>query len=312
MRKQLEYHWNLGCYDEERGKLRESFSRDGTPAAREPYIDNGHPYWTMLGFAFYGIKPDDSFWTAPDEQLPVEKGDFVEKFDGPKFLLSGNQRTGEVKWVMAQNSAKREPYRDKYSKFSWSSHFAFNSSADPKLGMIPLDQALVLSNIFTDERATRAPNGVIEGKLLPDGVETRWWARIGETKIEVTSRVRLIGEFEERTHRFTVPPELRKKLFFEEGSYTVATPIVDKFYQLARSASGVIGAWSIRGYGEAAIDAVNDQNLIHKAGFLLRLRGTMLPEELPIVAALFYASPNPPPLPDVLRRAEELIKAWKE
>jgi hypothetical protein len=55
VRKQLEYHWSLGCFDERRGKLRETYTADETPVTREPYVDNGHPYWTMLGFAFLGI-----------------------------------------------------------------------------------------------------------------------------------------------------------------------------------------------------------------------------------------------------------------
>ena len=69
----------------------------------------------MLGFAFLGIPKDDPFWTENEEPLPVEKEDYALKFDGPKFLLSGAKRTGEVRWVMSQNAAKREPYRDKYS-----------------------------------------------------------------------------------------------------------------------------------------------------------------------------------------------------
>src|SRR5439155_12969437 len=155
-------------FDERAGKLRETFSRDGTPVTREPYVDNGHPYWAMLGFAFLGLAKDDPFWSAKEEPLPVEKDDFLLRFQGPKFLLAGMKRTGEVRWIQSQNSAKRDAYRDKYGKFSWSSHFGFNSSNN----RIPPDQTLVFRVKESSQEATRAPGGVTEGKLLDDGVET--------------------------------------------------------------------------------------------------------------------------------------------
>ena len=253
VRNQLEYHWRMGCYDEQRGKLRESFSADGTPAAREPYIDNGHPYWAMLGFAFYGIKPDDPFWTAPEEKLPVEQGDFVEKFDGPKFYVTGNQRTGEVKWFMALNAAKREPYRDKYSKLSWSSHFAFNSISDKDDPRVPADQALVFRNLETGVSATRAPAGVTGGKLLDDGVETTWFAQLGDWKFSVVSTVRFRdrGDTETRTHIVTAPADAVGKVEVLEGSFSA--PSLER-----------ISLKPLKGYERAEVQELENANLIHK------------------------------------------------
>jgi hypothetical protein len=87
VRKNIEYHWSMGCFDEQRGKLRETFSADETPVTRETYIDNGHPYWAMLGFAFLSIRRRP-FWTQEEEPLPVEKGDYVYASTVPKFLLT--------------------------------------------------------------------------------------------------------------------------------------------------------------------------------------------------------------------------------
>jgi hypothetical protein len=133
----------------------------------------------------------------------VETAGFSLKFDGPKFILNGNQQTGEVKWLMSQNAAKRDAYREKYSKFSWSSHFGFNATGEKDKP--PADQALVFRRIADGVCATRAPAGVTEGKLLDDGVETKWFAMLGDWRFDVVSRVRLIGEYEERTHRIVAP-----------------------------------------------------------------------------------------------------------
>jgi hypothetical protein len=298
VRRQLEYHWSLGCYDAEKGKLRESFTRDGTGVTREPYVDNGHPYWTMLGFAFFGIKADDPFWTAAEEPLPVEKGDFVEKFDGPKFLLSGTKRTGEVRWVMSQNAAKREPYRDKYSKFSWSSHFGFNSINDKE--RVPADQALVFRNIETGACATRAPAGVTAGKLLDDGVGTSWFAQLGDWKIEVVSRVRIVGEFEERTHRITAPAEAVGKVEIVEGSR--AKPV---------DGPELVHLWPIRGYDRVETATLDMANLLYAKVSFQQAIGKLTGPQV-TVALISYASPKPPATDEVMRRGEELKSAWRE
>jgi hypothetical protein len=221
-RKQLEYHWSLGCFDEASGKLRESFSRDDTNVTREIYVDNGHPYWAMLGFPFLSLSKDDPFWTAEEELLPVEKGDFVTRFEGPRAMLVGTKRTGEVRWVQARNSAKRDAYRDKYSKFVWSSHFGFCASKDAD--HVPPDQALVFQEIATGKEATRAPNGVTDGKLLDDGVETTWWAKLGEWKFEVVSTVRLKAGVIKRSHHIDAPQEAFGKVKVLEGSFAAPQP----------------------------------------------------------------------------------------
>src|SRR4030095_9392826 len=123
----------LRCFDDEAGKLRETYAFNGisgTDVAREPYIDNGHPYWAMLGLGFLSIPKKDPFWTAPEEYLPVTRGSYLVRFEGPRFLVAGFYESGEVRWIQAQNSAKRDTYRDKYSKFAWSNYFAFCASTD--------------------------------------------------------------------------------------------------------------------------------------------------------------------------------------
>src|SRR5687767_2219518 len=44
VRTHIQWWWDIGAYDERLGKLREPLTPDGTMAATDPYIDNGHPY----------------------------------------------------------------------------------------------------------------------------------------------------------------------------------------------------------------------------------------------------------------------------
>lgn len=303
VRKQLEYHGSLGCFDERRGKLREGYSREETPAAREGYIDNGHPYWAMLGFAFLGIRRSDPFWTADEEPLPVEQGDFQLTFDGPKFLLTGTQRTGEVRWTHSLNAPKREPYRDKYAKFCWSSHFAFNSSGDRE--NVPPDQALVFRNVETGACATRAVTGIVGGaaggRLLPGaaGVETTWFAQLGDWRFDVVSRIRILGEYEERTHRITAPAAAVGKVELIEGTYAVPP-----------DGPEMIHLWPIAGYEKVEEQTLENVNLIHRSVRLLKTTCRLTATET-TVASLHFASPKPPPKEEMIRRGEELKKTWK-
>jgi hypothetical protein len=312
VRGQLEYHWSLGCFDEQRGKLRETYSAAGTPVTREPYVDNGHPYWTMLGFAFLSIPKEDPFWTDKEEPLPVEKGDYVQRFDGPKFLVSGNKASGEVRWIQAQNSAKRDAYRDKYSKFAWSSHFGFCALKDAD--KVAPDQALVFRETATGKEATRAPGGVTDGKLLDDGsgVETQWLAQLGEWKLEVTSRVRLLGDFEERTHVVTAPAEAVGKVELLEATYALGDggKPVDTTEYTTDSNGATIGLWRLAGYDRAERQNLRGANLVNEESYFLTALGPLTSARATF-ATLTYATPKRPDWDDVERRAAELKKRWK-
>src|SRR5439155_1113120 len=50
--------------------------------------------------------------------------------------------------------------------------------------------------------------GVIDGKLTGDGVQTNWWAKLGDWRLEILTKLRIVGEFEQRTHELTLPPEI--------------------------------------------------------------------------------------------------------
>ena len=39
----------------------------------------------------FAIPANDPFWTAEEEPLPVEKGDYAIRFEGPKMLVTGHE-----------------------------------------------------------------------------------------------------------------------------------------------------------------------------------------------------------------------------
>jgi hypothetical protein len=213
LRRNLDFHWSIGAYDEARGKLRETYSASGSRAICDSYIDNGHPYWGMQAFACYLIPARDPLWTAPEEPLPVERSDFRVRFEALKMMLTGSKSSGQVRWLQALTYRGGSEYRDKYTKFSYSSHFPFNLLKE-KDGVAG-DAALYFRDPLTGVVAARA--GIKRGELIENGVEIEWWTVLEKQRIDVVSRVEVMGDVEKRTHTVTAPREVEAF----EGSYAL-------------------------------------------------------------------------------------------
>jgi hypothetical protein len=316
VRLNLAYHWGLGAFDAERGKLRESLSAEGTPSIRESYIDNGHPYWCTLGMLLYAIPADDPFWTAAEEPLPVERGDYVVRFEGPRMLVAGTRDSGQVRWLQARNTPKFPSYRDKYVKFVASSHFPYNILEDEKY--VPWDQALVLRSLTSGVSATRT--AVVEGELLEDGVRTLWSTELDGRKIEVESRIRLLGDFDERTHEVRLPAGMEVEVLDGSHALGLATDEVPEVrggprWQSLRSPlrGHLVASWAVGGFDRIERTEWFDEarttrvNLVHPRMVVGTLLGTAKGRAR--FSSLHYASPRPFSEPELLRRATALLNA---
>jgi hypothetical protein len=211
VRRNLEFHWGIGAFDQACGKLRETYSTVGSRAICDSYIDNGHPYWGMQAFVFYLIPARDPFWTAREEPLPVERADFRVRFEALKMMLMGSKASGQVRWLQALTYRGGPDYRDKYTKFSYSSHFPFNLLKEKD--RVAADAALYFRDPRTGVVAARV--GIKRGELIENGVEIEWWTMLEKHRIEVVSRVEVSGDSEKRSHTVTTPVEVEAI----EGSY---------------------------------------------------------------------------------------------
>ena len=333
MRKNFEWWWQMGAYDKKLGKLRETLSPEGSPEVTESYIDNGHPYWAMLAFTFFSIPATDALWTAPEEELPVEKGDYTVKIAGPKMIVAGTKASGQVRWVQALNTPRRDYYRDKYNKFAWSSSFPFNVMQNDKK-RAPWDQALVLRDGATGVCACRIfPD---QGELLDDGVRTTWSTKINGRGVRVVSTIQLVGEFEHRSHRlsFQAAPaaELDRaaRAIIEalEGSYALGLAEEEEperqqgpGWVAIRSARSrkLLVSWKVSGH--EAIDIVQGFTPENRPGVNLvypRMAVISLSKKLEsarpnaiTLTSLHYASPKPMSMDQIQMQAQELIQRWK-
>jgi hypothetical protein len=317
VRTHLNWWWRIGAYDEQLGKLPETLTAEGTPAASDPYIDNGHPYWTMLSYTLFSIPKSDVFWTAKEEPLPVEQSDFSVRFKAPRMVLVGTKSSGQIRWLQARNVPKREPYRDKYTKLICSSHFPFNVLKETDY--IPWDQAVVFRNA---EGKCAGRMAVKDGKLIEDGIETTWTTKLGDKEVSVATRIRVAGEYEFRQHTIRANAETLKGWSFVEGSHALPLPgdeVIqqksgDHWLSIKNSDGYAVMACRVRGFDASSVTSSFDPqkqtrvNIIHgKCAVIGNVGNATVGTEF---ASVFYASPKPVDWRMMELEARTLLKKW--
>jgi hypothetical protein len=278
VRRNLEFHWSIGGFDRERGKLRETYSAVGNRDICDSYIDNGHPYWGMQAFAFFLIPAHDSFWTAKEEPLPVERGDFDLRFEAEKMRLIGTRESGQVRWVQSVTHHGGADYRDKYTKLSYSTHFPFDIL--PEKDRAVWDGTLILRDPKSGVCAARL--GVTGGRLTDKGVETNWWTTLNGARIEVTTQVEYAGGTETRRHTIVLPPGVAAEAV--EGSYALGLAEGERaergvkgnrlWLGPARSGLAVV-SWHDRGWERSEVAEVEKRNVVYAHSAVNTFRATL-------------------------------------
>jgi hypothetical protein len=169
----LRYFVRSGAFDE-RGLLPIGW-HGPFEAMREDYSGSGSPYWASKGFAGLVLPPDHPAWTAAEEPLPIERGDFTRTLRRAAWIVSGTKSDGVVR--VAQHGADHSPTsrlvldEPVYARHGYSTHAAPEYRAH-----YPLDSHIAL--IAPDGRAShRRP---ARPMYLGDGVavsrhRVHWW-----------------------------------------------------------------------------------------------------------------------------------------
>ncbi|MGC5167549.1 DUF2264 domain-containing protein [Luteimicrobium sp. DT211] len=83
---------------DERGLLTLGWHHEWRPLAQS-YSGPGSPYWAAKGLLGIALPADHPVWTAPDEPLPVERGDVLRAVRAPGWIVSGTRADGVVRVV---------------------------------------------------------------------------------------------------------------------------------------------------------------------------------------------------------------------
>ncbi|MGP3918408.1 DUF2264 domain-containing protein [Nonomuraea sp. 10N515B] len=69
------------------------------PPIAQSYSGPGSPYWAAKGFFGLSLPADHPVWTAVEEPLPIESGDYQRVVRAPGWLVSGTRGDGVVRVI---------------------------------------------------------------------------------------------------------------------------------------------------------------------------------------------------------------------
>ncbi|RBM07391.1 DUF2264 domain-containing protein [Streptomyces sp. PT12] len=152
------------------------------PGMRQAYSGPGSPYWAAKGVLGLALPADHPVWTAVEEPLPVERGDFARVIEAPGWLVSGRHGDGIVTVVNHGTDHARPGVTSTdaplYARLGYST-----ATVPPLIGPAvdaPLDNAAVLVDGsgrathrtgFATRHAGLAPGGVL---LAASGGRAHW------------------------------------------------------------------------------------------------------------------------------------------
>ena len=255
------------------GTLRQTLTEAGSPEIVERYISTGAPYWAMQAFSgLWSLRDDDPFWTAEEEALPSEQGDYTRVFAVPGWVLSARGR--EVELYRA--SAVRSGYGNKYAKFVYGTQNPFNAGLDA--GQPSLD-----SNLCLSEGGIRGQRESVERYAVgePGWLRARYPIQVGEHVHLVDTTIVLLGDVHIRAHRITLDPAATQ-VTAEEGSAALGydAGMLPRFrtsgpWLLLSYSGNYVGLRAVRGYSAAPRSVTSGSNSVYGQHVVTVLRATL-------------------------------------
>jgi len=288
------------------GTLRQSLTAAGSPEICEAYISTGATYWAMQAFGgLWSLPDDDPLWSAEEEALPAESGDFVKVYPQPGWIITG--RSGEVQRF---NAGSVKDIGAKYAKFVYSTRFPFNVGLSQ--GSAAPDNMLSLGD------------GKVQGQRsrnLACSVDESIWLRIlweqdlNGLSHRIDSVIVIRGDQHLRAHRIQLAPDLADSLSATEGCAPLAynpgqTPMM--FGGPDWIAAGLewhmTAILNIRGYTEAAIwDGTPGINSVYPYDILPVLRVSQVKNGQELICLVHHGDP----VPELAMMRNTITASWQ-
>lgn len=287
------------------GTLRQSLTATGSPEVMERYISTGATYWAMQAFSgLWSLRDDDPFWSAEEEPLPAERGDFMKVYPIPGWVVTA--RDGHIQQFNA--GTVKPAYGNKYTKLIYGTRNPFNVGLDA--GQPSLDNCLCLNE-----------NGVRGQRehVLAFAVGESGWLR-SRYPVEVNGHRHLIdttlipvGDVHVRAHRITLDPAAAE-VTAEEGSAPLgfeagATPqlrLADGWLWISFGAD-TVGINPLQGYSSIPQAVAGSPNSVYGYNLLAVLKATPLQQQHDLVCVAYAgSSANVSALPTVELAAWEI------
>jgi hypothetical protein len=269
---------------------------DEFPTMAEPYCAPGSPYWAAKAFAPLLLPPDHPFWTAPEQPLPSERGDYARPIPAATWVVRATG--GEVELLNAGtaiNAGNRRFGTAKYGKFC--TRTGVGQLTQTEHSPYPPDCALT----------ARTADGTLYGRHTTHAVEVAadhmrclysLGEKSGQHNIQVNTTIAWRDGWQFHLHLVQCPEAVEIRL----GTYALAAPTpqelsrqIEPDFATAANATHRIAAQPLQGF--TAIHAHTTPgpdghrfHILAAHSLTLVLEATLPPGSHPL-AALFYVGP---------------------
>src|SRR5690606_19405530 len=135
------------------------------PAVVERYIRSGSQYFVTHALTVLALPPEHRFWTAPEQPLPADLGDFVHTIAAVGWTITHDADGAGLMLHNARSSAHRAQHYDAYGKLGYAAQSWYaRSDHDPSRTSRPYDAAIVSA---TERRFSRRRSPPIRWAVAP-------------------------------------------------------------------------------------------------------------------------------------------------
>ncbi|MEL7977999.1 DUF2264 domain-containing protein [Isoptericola sp. F-RaC21] len=139
------------------------------PRLAQSYSGPGSPYWASKGLLGLALPADHPAWTAPEEPLPIERGDVLRTVAAPGWVVSGTRADGVVRVVNHGTDHAREGDRTADSPLY--ARLGYSTTTCPWLDddswLSPVDQSVSLLDA-TGRATHRTGMTTLEVGVVPE------------------------------------------------------------------------------------------------------------------------------------------------
>ncbi|KIG18360.1 hypothetical protein DB30_00645 [Enhygromyxa salina] len=162
----LRFHVDAGMFDANEVLTRGHHGEQ--PRVLENYVRPGSQYFMTRALAVLALPPDHEFWTAPEQPLPADLGDFVHAIPAIGWMVEHDRDGAGLVLHNVGSSTRKASYHDRYKKLSYAATTWFASETE---GARPYDATIVTA---LDQRFEMRRSGAYAFEVAPGFAWSRY------------------------------------------------------------------------------------------------------------------------------------------
>jgi hypothetical protein len=148
----LRHHLEAGMFDAEHVLTRGYHGEQ--PGVLENYIRPGSQYFMTRALAVLALPPEHPYWTAPEQAVPADLGDFVHAVPAVGWMIEHDRAGAGLVLHNARSASGRATHHERYKKLEYAPLAWYAIATDERR---PYDAGLVSADVGRFDRRRSVP-----------------------------------------------------------------------------------------------------------------------------------------------------------